>query len=106
VAPELWHSQLLNLLDLLQHGVGARPERIVLAKPCYNYGDEACVAPLLTVYARIVDAVIASRGLRRGPDFFSAFQGAGRCWYGDDIVHPDAAGMEHMAGLWADAFPD
>ena len=94
-------ANLDAIVSLLITDYGARPERILMARPCYDYAEGA--APILQSYSAEIDALIARRGLRPGPDFFAAYAVDKAKWYGADPVHPNTAGMEYMARLWAEA---
>jgi lysophospholipase L1-like esterase len=50
-----------------------------------------------------MEGIIADRGLRRGPDFFTAYAVEKERYYGSDPVHPNIEGMRRMADLWAAA---
>ncbi len=89
------------IVSLLIQDYGAEPHRIVVARPCYDYAEGA--EAILKGYIAEIDALVARRGLRPGPDFFAAYAVERAKWYGDDPVHPNIAGMEYMAQLWAEA---
>lgn len=101
VPPEQFGRQMTELVDLLVSEHHAIPNRILLAKPAYDYG--AVDAALLPAYCEEIDKLIKLRGLSSGPDFFTAFSENKQKWYGDDPVHPNAAGMTHMAELWCES---
>ena len=98
VTPERFAGNMRALLELLVTRWGARPERIFVAKPCYDY--EAGYAALLERYCDEVDAMVNDRLGLAGPDFFAAYRTGKARYYGDDPVHPNAAGMTRMAHLW------
>ncbi len=97
-------ANLDAIVNLLITDYGARPEHILIARPCYDYADGA--APILRSYIAEIDALVARRGLRPGPDFFAAYAVDQAKWYGADPVHPNVAGMVYMARLWAEAMGD
>lgn len=80
---------------------GASPGRILVARPCFDYWPGADA--ILREYGALIDALVARRGLRAGPDFFAAYATDRARWYGTDPVHPNEAGMDYMADLWRDA---
>ena len=94
-------ENLNAIVDRLISQYGARPDRIYLARPCYDYAEGA--EPILRSYLAEISALIERRGLRRGPDFFAAYCVDKDKWYGEDPVHPNAQGMDYMAQLWAQA---
>jgi len=94
-------ANLEAIVSLLISDYGARPERILLARPCYDYAEGA--APILQSYIAEMETLIARQGLRHGPDFFAAYAVDKAKWYGADPVHPNIAGMEYMARLWDEA---
>ncbi|MEI6500364.1 MAG: GDSL-type esterase/lipase family protein [Armatimonadota bacterium] len=94
-------ANLEAIVDLLISEYGAKPERICLARPCYDYAEGA--APILESYIAEMDKLIERRGLRHGPDFFKAYSVDKDKWYGTDPVHPNIEGMDYMARLWAGA---
>ncbi len=94
-------ADLEAIIDLLMDRHGAKPEAIFLAKPCYDYADGA--EAILSSYCRVIDDLIARRGLSRGPDFFDAYSRDKQRYYGGDPVHPNIEGMRRMAELWAEA---
>lgn len=94
-------ANLAAIVDLLIQEYGAAPERILIARPCYDYAEGA--EPILKSYIAQIDALIARRGLRYGPDFFAAYATDKQKWYGADPVHPNVEGMAYMARLWAEA---
>lgn len=93
-------ENLSQIVDLLISQYGAKPERIYLARPCYDYAEGA--EPILRSYTAEMDKLIARRNLRRGPDFFAAYCVDKAKWYGDDPVHPNIEGMDYMAKMWAE----
>jgi lysophospholipase L1-like esterase len=94
-------ANLQAIVSLLVSDYGARPDHILVARPCYDYAAGA--APILQSYITEIDALIARRRLRPGPDFFAAYAVDRAKWYGADPVHPNLAGMEYMARLWDEA---
>jgi lysophospholipase L1-like esterase len=94
-------ANLSEIADLLIAQYGATPNRLYLARPCYDYAPDA--APILQSYIAEMNKLIEKRGLQPGPDFFKAFSVDREKWYGTDPVHPNVEGMDYMARLWADA---
>jgi lysophospholipase L1-like esterase len=94
-------ANLSAMVDILRTEYGADPANIYLATPSYDYAPGA--AEILAAYAQEIGKLIAETGLRRGPDFFTAYEGKRAKYYGKDPVHPNAAGVELMARLWAKA---
>ncbi len=92
---------LSAIVDELEDRYGATPDRILLAKPCYDYLPGARFH--LEAYCRAIDALVAARGLAPGPDFFTAYAESRSRWYGLDPVHPNEEGMNYMAKLWEEA---
>jgi lysophospholipase L1-like esterase len=93
-------ANLEAIVDLLMNYYGAAPERIYLARPCYDYAEGA--EPILREYCGEIEKLITRRHLRQGPDFFKAFSVDKAKWYGTDPVHPNIEGMDYMARLWAE----
>jgi lysophospholipase L1-like esterase len=89
---------LESIVAELVEGYEATPERIFLARPCYDYAEGA--PEILRGYCRHIDALVARLGLSPGPDFFEAYSRDKERWYGADPVHPNVAGMRRMAELW------
>jgi len=89
------------IVDLLITRYGAAPDRILVCRPCYDYFEGA--PEILQTYIAANDQLVAERGLRPGPDFFSAYSVDKDKWYGADPVHPNTEGMQYMAKLWAEA---
>lgn len=94
-------ENLNAIVDLLISDYGAKPDRIYMARPCYDYADGA--EPILQSYIAEMDKLIAKRGLRQGPDFFKAYCVDKAKWYGTDPVHPNVEGMDYMSKMWAEA---
>lgn len=94
-------EDLEALVTLLCSDYGAAPERILLARPSYDYHEGA--AARLARTAAAIDALCAQRGVTPGPDFFTAYAVDRERWYGADPVHPNPQGMARMADLWAEA---
>ncbi len=94
-------SNLNAMIDILIRQYKAVPAHIVLALPCYDYAPGA--VDILAAYREEMEKIITNRGLRQGPDFFSAYATEKARWYGNDPVHPNPAGMARMAELWAAA---
>jgi lysophospholipase L1-like esterase len=100
-APAEVATNLHAIVDLLISDHAADPSRIFLATPCYDYAPDA--ETYLAAYRKEIIRIIDARGLRRGPDFFTAYSKEKELHYGEDPVHPNEAGMELMADLWAEA---
>ncbi len=100
-APAEVAANLHAIVDLLISDHAAEPSRIFLATPSYDYAPDA--VRYLAAYRDEIIRIIDTRGLRRGPDFFSAYSKEKELHYGEDPVHPNEAGMELMADLWAEA---
>jgi lysophospholipase L1-like esterase len=100
-APDEVAANLHAIIDLLISDHAADPSRIFLATPCYDYAPDA--ETYLAAYREEIIKLIDARGLRCGPDFFSAYSKEKELLYGEDPVHPNEAGMELMADLWAEA---
>lgn len=98
VPPAIFGANLRAMVELLQTDFGAVPEAIYLARPSYDYAPGA--AAILRQYCDCIDALVAERNLRAGPDFFAVFAGDRERWYGSDPVHPGPEGMDLMADLW------
>ncbi len=94
-------AHLAAMIDLLVKDYGAKPARIYVAIPSYDYAPGA--AAILRSYVREIEALVMQRGLSRGPDFYTAFAQDKPRWYGQDPVHPNVEGMVRMAALWHDA---
>ena len=94
-------SNLNAMIDILINAYKADPAHVVLAMPCYDYEQGA--ADILVAYRVAMEGIIADRGLRRGPDFFTAYAVEKERYYGSDPVHPNIEGMRRMADLWAAA---
>ena len=94
-------ANLHAIIDLLISDYSAEPAGIFLATPSYDYAPDA--ERYLSAYREEIIKIIDARGLRRGPDFFSAYSKDKELHYGEDPVHPNEAGMELMAELWAGA---
>ncbi|MFN6016599.1 MAG: SGNH/GDSL hydrolase family protein [Verrucomicrobiota bacterium] len=100
-APAEVAANLHAIIDLLICDHAAEPSRIFLATPSYDYAPDA--ESYLAAYREEIIRIIDTRGLRRGPDFFSAYSKDKELHYGEDPVHPNEAGMKLMADLWAEA---
>ena len=94
-------ANLAAMVDILLKDYAAKPSCIFISQPCYDYAEGA--APILAAYGKEIDKLIAAKGLRPGPDFFKAYAVDKEKWYGADPVHPNIAGMQLMADLWAAA---
>ncbi len=101
VEKEAFAANLDAIASLLISEYGAEPARILLAKPCFDYFEGA--KEILEIYSTEIDRLIAKRGLGRGAELFAAYAKDRARWYGEDPVHPNVAGMDRMADLWADA---
>jgi lysophospholipase L1-like esterase len=100
-APAEVAANLHTIIDLLASDYSAEPAGIFLATPSYDYAPGA--ESYLAAYRKEIIRIIDARGLRRGPDFFSAYSKNKELYYGEDPVHPNKAGMKLMAELWAGA---
>ena len=100
-APAEVAANLHAIVDLLISDHSAEPSRIFLATPSYDYAPDA--ESYLAAYREEIIRIIDTRGLRRGPDFFSAYSKDKELHYGEDPVHPNEVGMKLMADLWAEA---
>jgi len=94
-------ANLAAMVDRLIKDYQAKPTRIFLCRPSYDYAPGA--ATILRGYSAEIDGLVKDRGLSRGPDFFAAFSQDKQRWYGSDPVHPNLEGMTRMAGLWHEA---
>jgi lysophospholipase L1-like esterase len=94
-------ANLEAIVDLLIRDYNAKPEGIYLARPCYDYVEGG--PEILRSYVAEMDKLIERRGLRHGPDFLTAYSVDKEKYYGTDPVHPNIAGTEYMARLWAEA---
>jgi len=99
--PEVFAANLTAIVDVLTSEYGAAAERILVAKPCYDYAEGA--ESILRSYCGEIDRLVAERGLSAGPDFFRAYSTDRARWYGADPVHPNTEGMARMAELWSEA---
>jgi len=97
-SPGVVADNLAHIVGLLTSQYGARPDRIFLAKPCYDYFPGA--AARLAAYCDRIEALVDRLGLASGPDFFAAYATDRARWYGEDPVHPNEQGMAYMAQLW------
>ncbi len=98
VPAEQFGEQMEKIADILIKDYGAVPQRILLAKPCYDYYRGA--EPILKTYNQQIDRLIERRQLGAGADFFAAYAQDRQRLYGKDPVHPNEAGMTLMAQLW------
>jgi lysophospholipase L1-like esterase len=98
VSPSQFAANMDLLVELLIHQFGAAPERIWVAKPCFDYFPGA--KTILEAYNEEIERLVMSQGLNLGPDFFAAYQKDKERWYGEDDVHPNEEGMKLMSGLW------
>ena len=94
---------LAAIVDILVKEYAATPSRIFVASPSYDYAPGA--ADRLAEYRTAIGKLVAEKGLKSGPDFFTAYATDRPRYYGTDPVHPNAEGMELMAKLWAEALP-
>ncbi len=94
-------ADLRAIVARLVENYGADPRRIFVARPCYDYWEQA--SEFLIAYIREIDLIRADFGLPEGPDFYAAYGVEKERWYGADPVHPNVAGMNYMADLWARA---
>lgn len=96
-----FEAHLEALVEHLLESCGASPKRILIAKPCYDQWPGA--ERVLGDYQTRIELLTTAYGLRRGPDFYRGFGHDPERWYGVDPVHPNEAGMDRMADLWAEA---
>ena len=89
------------IVDFLIKEHGAAADHIVIAKPCYDYFPGA--REILEACGEQIDGLVARRGLKPGPDFFTAYSTDKERWYGRDLVHPNVEGMQQMGRLWLEA---
>jgi lysophospholipase L1-like esterase len=101
VAAPQFAANLEVLVGILLGEYGAHPERILIAKPSYDYAEGA--EKTLLAYGAEIDALIERRGLSAGADFFAAYSQDRERWYGEDPVHPNEEGMKQMARVWHEA---
>ncbi|NSW57835.1 MAG: hypothetical protein HPY44_17675 [Armatimonadetes bacterium] len=101
VPPGEYAANMEQIVITLMQEYGARKDCIFIARPSYDYAQGA--EPVLRAYISEIDLLIAKHAVQRGPDFFAAYATERERLYGTDPVHPNAAGMELMARLWADA---
>jgi lysophospholipase L1-like esterase len=94
---------LAAIVDILVKEYAATPSRIFVASPSYDYAPGA--ADRLAEYRTAIGKLVAEKGLKSGPDFFTAYATDRPRYYGTDPVHPNAEGVELMARLWAEALP-
>lgn len=94
---------LAAIVDILVKEYAATPARIFIASPSYDYAPEA--ADRLAAYRKAIAKLVAEKGLKSGPDFFTAYAKDRPRYYGTDPVHPNAEGVELMARLWAAELP-
>jgi lysophospholipase L1-like esterase len=94
-------GDLRTLVDRLGTNYGADPSRIFIARPCYDYWEQA--TEFLMAYIGEIDRIRADFGLPEGPDFYAAYAEGKERWYGADPVHPNVAGMDYMGDLWGRA---
>jgi len=87
------------VVDVLCARYKAKPHRVLLARPCYDY--EPGAEDILRAYCAAIDDLVSKRGLARGPDFFTAYARDKDRLYGPDPVHPTPEGMRFMAELWS-----
>jgi len=90
-----------QIVELLRKDYGAAPERIFVAKPCFDYFEGA--EPILKGYCEEIDKLATRLKLGAGADFFAGYAQDKARWYGGDPVHPNVEGMNRMADLWCDA---
>ncbi|HOZ48780.1 MAG TPA: SGNH/GDSL hydrolase family protein [Candidatus Hydrogenedentes bacterium] len=100
VTADAFAANMAAIIDGLVKEFGASPERIFVAKPCYDYADGA--AAILETYCAKLDALCAEKNVQAGPDFYAAYATDKERWYGADPVHPNVEGMSRMAALWHD----
>lgn len=101
VSPDDYVANMEQIVLTLMQEYGARKDCIFICRPCYDYAEGA--EAILRAYISELDLLIAKHAVQRGPDFFAAYATDRERLYGTDPVHPNIAGMELMARLWADA---
>jgi lysophospholipase L1-like esterase len=94
-------ADLRRMVTRLIGNYNADPRRIFIARPCYDYWEQA--EEYLSAYIREIERIRTDFGLPEGPDFYAAYAVEKERWYGADPVHPNVAGMDYMADLWARA---
>lgn len=101
VTPADYAANMSALVEELVTRYQARRERILIARPCYDYAHG--MADVEAQYIRELDKLIPALRVSPGPDFFAAYGVDKARWYGADPVHPNIPGMEYMARLWHEA---
>lgn len=101
VAPADFAANMEQIILTLMEDYGARRDCVFICRPCYDYAPGA--EEILRAYMTEIDLLIAQHAVQRGPDFFAAYATDRERLYGTDPVHPNIAGMQLMARLWADA---
>lgn len=101
VSPEEYAANMEQIVLTLMQEYGARKDHIFVARPSYDYAQGA--EAILRAYISEIDLLLGQHAVQRGPDFFAAYARDRERLYGTDPVHPNIAGMELMARLWAAA---
>ena len=98
---ERFAATMRAIVDELVQEFGAKPSRIFVARPSYDYAEGA--AAILALYCEKLDHLCAQTGVQPGPDLFEAYATERERWYGEDPVHPNVGGITRMAHLWHEA---
>ena len=101
VEPRAVAGNLEAIADILCRDYGAERQRILLARPSFDYFPGA--EGILRGYCTEIDRLVRDHGFAAGPDFFTAFSTDQERWYDADPVHPNVAGVSRMAQLWCEA---
>ncbi|MBN1436422.1 MAG: SGNH/GDSL hydrolase family protein [Sedimentisphaerales bacterium] len=95
----LVRDNLAEIIRILQQDYNAQSQNIYIAKPSYDYHPGA--AQILQSYISQYEKLITQLNLKWGADFYTAFSTDRQKWYGDDTVHPNEPGINHMAEIWS-----
>ncbi|MEK9155520.1 MAG: fibronectin type III domain-containing protein, partial [Patescibacteria group bacterium] len=95
-----YRADMESLFNTLIGTYGASYDDIYVPYPFYD--SRADIVDVLATYPAAIDAMRSELGLGGGADFFFTFQNYKPAEYNG--VHPNAAGYERIARLWALAF--